>query len=49
MASNGAADLVADHVAGRRLPPYAPAFSPARYEDPSYLKLLDDWGDTGQL
>jgi glycine/D-amino acid oxidase-like deaminating enzyme len=49
MAANGAADLVADHVAGRRLPPYAPAFSLSRYEDPAYLALLDRWGDTGQL
>ncbi len=31
MASNGAADLLADHVAGRPLPRYAPAFSLARY------------------
>jgi glycine/D-amino acid oxidase-like deaminating enzyme len=49
MASNGAADLLADHVAARPLPAYAGAFSLARYEDPAYVKLLDDWGDTGQL
>ncbi|HXH82005.1 MAG TPA: FAD-dependent oxidoreductase, partial [Candidatus Tectomicrobia bacterium] len=49
MASNGAADLLADHVAGRPLPPYAPAFALARYDDPAYRALLDRWGDSGQL
>ena len=49
MASNGAADLLADHIAERRLPRYAPAFSPARYDDPEYRELLDSWGDSGQL
>ena len=49
MASNGAADLLADYVAERPLPAYAPAFSLARYQDPAYVKLLDEWGDTGQL
>jgi sarcosine oxidase, subunit beta len=49
MSSNGAADLVADHIAGRRLPRYAPAFAPARYDDPTYRALLEQWGDSGQL
>ena len=49
MASNGAADLLADHIAGRPLPPYASAFGLERYEDPAYRRLLDTWGDGGQL
>ncbi len=49
MASNGAADLLADHIAERPLPRYAPAFRPDRYENPTYANLLDDWGDSGQL
>ncbi len=49
MASNGAADLLADHITERPLPSYAPAFGLERYDDPAYRKLLDDWGDSGQL
>jgi sarcosine oxidase, subunit beta len=49
MASNGAADLLADHIAGRRLPPYAPAFLLSRYDDPAYRERLEQWGDSGQL
>jgi len=49
MSSNGAADLLADHVAGRRLPAYAPAFALSRYDDPKYRELLEQWGDSGQL
>ena len=49
MSSNGAADLLADHIAGRPLPRYAPAFGLDRYADPAYLDLLDRWGDSGQL
>lgn len=49
MSSNGAADLLADHIAERPLPPYAPAFRLDRYEDPAYRALLADWGDSGQL
>jgi glycine/D-amino acid oxidase-like deaminating enzyme len=49
MSSNGAADLVADHIAGRRLPRYAPTFALARYDDPAYRALLEQWGDSGQL
>jgi glycine/D-amino acid oxidase-like deaminating enzyme len=49
MSSNGAADLLADHIAGRPLPPYAPAFRLDRYADPAYRGLLADWGDSGQL
>jgi glycine/D-amino acid oxidase-like deaminating enzyme len=49
MASNTAADLLADHVTGRPLPSYAPAFLLERYDDPAYLERLDAWGDSGQL
>jgi glycine/D-amino acid oxidase-like deaminating enzyme len=50
MASQGAADLVGAHMTGSRLPDYAPAFHPARYEDPDYLRELDAYsGWSGQL
>jgi glycine/D-amino acid oxidase-like deaminating enzyme len=49
MASNGAADLLADYIAERPLPHYAPAFRLDRYEDPEYVKRLESWGDSGQL
>jgi glycine/D-amino acid oxidase-like deaminating enzyme len=49
MASNGAADLLADYIAERPLPRYAPAFRLDRYENPAYAKLLESWGDSGQL
>jgi glycine/D-amino acid oxidase-like deaminating enzyme len=49
MSSNGAADLLADHVAERPLPSYAPAFRLDRYQDPAYQALLAEWGDSGQL
>jgi len=49
MASNGAADLLADHITGRSLPHYAPAFQLERYADPAYVALLGRWGNSGQL
>ncbi|HUG36382.1 MAG TPA: FAD-binding oxidoreductase, partial [Candidatus Limnocylindrales bacterium] len=49
MSSNGAADLLADHISGCPLPPYADAFRLDRYEDPAYQSLLANWGDSGQL
>jgi glycine/D-amino acid oxidase-like deaminating enzyme len=49
MSSNGAADLLADHVTGRPLPRYAPAFRLERYDDPAYRTLLETWGADGQL
>jgi len=49
MSSNGAADLLADHIAGRTLPRYAPAFRLSRYDDPAYRALVAQWGDSGQL
>jgi glycine/D-amino acid oxidase-like deaminating enzyme len=49
MSSNGAADLLADYIAERPLPRYAPAFHLDRYRDPAYQALLAEWGDSGQL
>lgn len=49
MAACGAGELLARHLTGARLPPYAPAFRLERYEDPAYRALLEAWGDSGQL
>ena len=49
MAAAAAAGLLADHMTGATLPPYAAAFSPARYDDPEYLKLLEKLDDSAQL
>ena len=49
MAACGAGELLAASIAGNDLPPHAAAFSLARYEDPEYRKLLENWGETGQL
>jgi glycine/D-amino acid oxidase-like deaminating enzyme len=49
MASCGAGELIAQHVAGETLPDYAPAFMLSRYSDPAYRALLTGWGDGGQL
>ncbi len=49
MASQGAADLLAAHLTGERLPSYAPAFHPRRYEDPAYRRKLASWREEWQL
>jgi len=49
MAACGAGDLLASHLTGSRLPSYAPAFALDRYEEPAYKKLLENWGESGQL
>ena len=49
MASCAAGELLARHVTGAQLPGYAAAFQPDRYADPAYVKLLETWGDSGQL
>jgi glycine/D-amino acid oxidase-like deaminating enzyme len=49
MAAPAAGELLARHIAGVSLPDYAPAFQLERYADPAYLKLLENWGDSGQL
>jgi sarcosine oxidase subunit beta len=49
MAGCAAGELLALHVAGKSLPAYATAFSPARYRDSSYLERLADFSESGQL
>ncbi len=49
MAACGAGELLAAHLTGRTLPDYAPAFFLERYEDMAYQKLLEAWGESGQL
>jgi len=49
MAAPAAGELLAAYIAGAQQPPYASAFALARYADPEYQRLLDDWPDTGQL
>lgn len=49
MSSCAAGELLALHVAGGELPPYAPAFRMERYKDPEYQKLLENWGSSGQI
>jgi glycine/D-amino acid oxidase-like deaminating enzyme len=49
MAACGAGELLAAYLAGSPLPHYAPAFVLERYEDPKYRKLLETWGESGQL
>lgn len=49
MAAPAAAELLAAHITGAALPSYAPAFLPARYDDPVYQARLAQWGSTGQL
>ena len=49
MAASAGAELLADYLTGAALPAYAPAFAPARYDDPAYLARLEAWDDTGQL
>jgi len=50
MAAHGAGELVAGHVVGGTLPDYARWFLPSRYDDPSYRRLVEEWGPlVGQL
>ncbi len=49
MAACGAGELLTAHITDAPLPEYARAFLPSRYEDPEYLRLLETWGDVGQL
>jgi glycine/D-amino acid oxidase-like deaminating enzyme len=49
MASAALGELVAAHITQAELPGYAPAFDLARYDDPEYQQLLDNWGDSWQL
>lgn len=50
MSAHAAAELCALHVAGGRLPDYASAFLPSRYDDPTYVSHVEQWGKlVGQL
>ncbi len=49
MAACASGELLTAHLTGGKLPHYAPAFRLERYEDPEYQKLLESWGDSGQL
>jgi glycine/D-amino acid oxidase-like deaminating enzyme len=49
MAACAAGDLLAAHVTGDSLPPYAPAFALERYQDAAYQRLLKNWETSGQL
>jgi len=49
MSACAVGELLACHVTGAQLPDYAPAFAFERYDDPEYLKSLENWRDDGQL
>jgi glycine/D-amino acid oxidase-like deaminating enzyme len=49
MSACGAGELLAAHVTGMQLPPYAPAFALSRYEEPAYVARLDAWEARGAL
>ncbi len=49
MSACGAGDLLAAHITGDELPPYAPAFALERYDDPAYLREIESWETDGQL
>jgi sarcosine oxidase, subunit beta len=49
MAACAAGELLALHLTGKPLPPYAPAFSLDRYQDPEYLAAVEALEDSGQL
>ena len=49
MAACAAGELIAAHITGAELPSYAQALTLARYDDSAYQRLLENWGDLGQL
>ena len=50
MASQAAAELLSAHIAETQLPDYARMFRLDRYDDPEYLKVLENWdAKSGQL
>ena len=50
MGAHALGEMVAQHVVGETLPDYAKWFLPSRYDDPSYLALMKEWGPlVGQL
>ena len=50
MAAPAGAELLAAHITGTGLPPYAAAFDLDRYDNPAYRRQLENWDPTaGQL
>jgi glycine/D-amino acid oxidase-like deaminating enzyme len=49
MAAPAAGELLANQIAGNQTPDHARWFLPQRYDDPEYVKLLKNWGRSGQL
>ncbi len=49
MAACAAGELLAAHLTGGVLPPYASAFLLERYRDPGYQDLLETWDESGEL
>jgi FAD dependent oxidoreductase. len=49
MSGCGVGDLLSRHVTGGKLPFYASAFALSRYDDPEYVKSLENWEENGQL
>jgi len=49
MAACASGELLAAHMTGNGLAPYAPWFLLERYEDPEYQELLENWDESGQL
>jgi glycine/D-amino acid oxidase-like deaminating enzyme len=49
MAACAAGELLGAQLTGDAPPDYAPAFAPARYDDPAYLAAIERWGGDGQL
>jgi glycine/D-amino acid oxidase-like deaminating enzyme len=49
MASAATSELVAAHITSGKLPDYAPAFHPARFQNEEYLVRIAEWDDTTQL
>jgi sarcosine oxidase, subunit beta len=49
MSACAAGELLAQHITGAALPPYAPAFQLERYQNPAYLASIAGLEDTGQL
>ena len=49
MSAMGLGELLAAHITGEKLPPYALAFDLRRYDDPAYQERLANWRDTWQL
>ncbi len=49
MGAGGGGELLAAHVCGASLPPYAAAFHPARFDNPGYLDAFASDGADGQL